>query len=128
VQHQELGHLALACAETESFAEGCHELAPADRVIAPEALAGIMEQHAQVERQWILELDEHPPQLRLDVHQVPGAQRIQPSQRPERVNVDRVHVVQVALVVRGDPPELGDQRPEHPERVHLVQHCTSTRR
>jgi hypothetical protein len=128
VQDEELGHLALARSESEPLAERGHQLAPADGVISSQSLPGVVEQHPQVEGQRILEVGDHPRELRLDVHQVPGAQRVQPPERPEGVNVHRVHVVQVVLVVRGDPPELGHQRPQHPEGVHLVQHRPAPRR
>jgi len=85
-------------------------------------MPGVVEQHPQVERERVLEVGDQPAELRLDVHQVAGAQGIEAPERAQGVNVHGVHVVQVILVVRGDSPELGHQCPEHAERVHLVQH------
>ena len=121
VEDEELGHLALPRREPQPLAEAGHELLPPDRVISAHALAGVVEEHPEEERERVLEVRDQPAELGLDVHQVAGAQRIEAPERAQGVNVHRVHVVQVVLVVRGDASELGHQRSQHSEGVHLIE-------
>lgn len=121
VEDEELGHLALSRCEPQPLAEPGHELLSPDRVVSAHALPGVVEEHPEEERERVLKVGDQAPELGLDVHQVAGAQRIEPPERAQGVNVHGVHVVQVVLVVRGDAPELGHQHSQHPEGVHLVE-------
>jgi hypothetical protein len=126
VQHQELRHLALPGAESQPLAKGHHQLSPPDGVVATHPLPGVVQEHPQAQRERVRQVRHAPPQRRLHIHQIAGPQRVEPPQRAQGVNVDGVHVVQVALVVGGDAPELGNQRPQHTQGMHLVEHCAPT--
>ena len=121
LEHEEVGDLLLARGEPEPRSERLHQLEPALRVVAAHALAGVVEQHPQVERERVGEILQLARELGLRVGEVSGPQRVEPLHREQRVNVDGVHMVEVVLVVRGHPPELGHHRPEHAGLVQLEQ-------
>ena len=128
LEHQEPGDLLLAGGEREPLAGAGHELPPLLRVVAAQALAHVVVEHAQVEGQRILQ-GAHPAPLggRL-LLQLARAQRLQPAQREERVHVGGVHVVGVVLVLREDAPELGEQRAQDAQLVQLEEQLAARAR
>ncbi len=46
----------------------------------------------------------------------------QQADRADRMFVDRIMVIHVELHLRDDPPEVGNEPPEHPRLIHPAKH------
>ena len=122
IAHQPCDGLGLRLVEPEARAERLRHFLAQHAVVALPPFGDIVQQHRDIQQSPRPQLAEQGGRQRMIFGQFAALDFREQANRADRMFVDRIMVIHVELHLRDDPPEVGNEPPEHPRLVHPAKH------